>query len=165
MTYADAVEEVDVGYSKGLTRSTPSHMTARTQWIRVMLLAAVCYSVAGIVTALLARYAPSTQLRTACRLAAWIVGLAIFLAQIAWERLRLRSAVLPAALHAAIAVALGAVALAAVGPVRSHWGEADFWRVSALSLPLWPIVLGVPAFVAALVVGRILRPHPLPADG
>ena len=79
------------------------------------------------------------------------------LVDVALEQVRLRSDVRRAAVHVGAAVALGAFALAAAGPVRSHWGTANFWRVSLLSLALWPILTGVPAFLAALVGGAMLR--------
>jgi hypothetical protein len=129
----------------------------RNQWIRPMLLVAIVYAVVGIVTAALAGAAPSPQMRTVWRLAAWLLSLVAFASHIAYERFRLRSGVRATATHVAAAVALGAFLLAAAGPVRSHWGAADFWRVSVLSLPLWPILTGAPAFLAALVAGAVLR--------
>jgi hypothetical protein len=133
------------------------HPTARNQWLRPMLVAAIIYAVVGLVTAYLARSAPSPQMRNAWRLAAWLLSLVTFVGHIAYEQVRLRSAVRNAAAHCAAAVALGAFALAVAGPVRTHWGAPDFWRVAVLSLPLWPILTGVPAFVVALVAGWILR--------
>ena len=122
-----------------------------------MLLVAIIYPVVGIVTAELARLAPSAQFRTAWRLAAWLLSLVVFVGHIFYEHVRLRSAVKRIAEHSAAAVALGAFVLAAFGPVRSHWGAPDFWRTSLLSLPLWPILTGVPAFVVALAAAAILR--------
>jgi hypothetical protein len=133
------------------------HLPARHQWLRPMLLAAAMYAVVGIVTAYLARSAPSLQMRTTWRLTAWLLSLVTFLGHIAYEQVRLRSPVRITAARSAAAVALGAFALAIAGPVRSHWGAADFWRTAALSLPLWPVLTGVPAFVVALVAGSILR--------
>jgi hypothetical protein len=133
------------------------HPTARNQWLRPMLLAAAIYAVVGIATASFARMAPSIQMRDAWRLAAWLLSLLTFVGHIAYEQLRLRSAVRDAAAHCAAAVALGAFALALAGPVRSHWGATDFWRAAVLSLPLWPILTGLPAFMVGLVTGSILR--------
>lgn len=47
-------------------------------------------------------------------------------------------------------------AVIGVGPVRSHWSADDFWRTAVLSLPLWPVLTGIPAFLAALLGGSIL---------
>lgn len=122
-----------------------------------MLAAAVVYAVVGIVTATFAGTATSPQLRTVWRLAAWILSLAAFSGHIAFEQMHLRSAVRPTAAHVAAAVALGAFVLAAAGPVRGHWGAADFWRASLLSLPLWPVITGVPAYLVALVAAAVLK--------
>jgi hypothetical protein len=129
----------------------------RNQWIRPVLLVAIVYALVGVVTAALAGAAPSPQMRTVWRWAGWLLSLVVFVGHIAYEQFRLRTGVRATAAHAAAAVALGAFALAAAGPVRSHWGAADFWRVSVLSLPLWPILTGAPAFLAALVAGVVLR--------
>jgi len=122
-----------------------------------MLLVAVAYPVIGIVTAELSSVASSPRMSTVWRLSAWVLSLIAFVSHVLYEQFRLRSGVRAGATHVAMAVALGAFLLAAAGPVRSHWGAADFWRVSVLSLPLWPILTGVPAFLAALVAGAVLR--------
>lgn len=122
-----------------------------------MLLVAVAYPVIGIVTADLARLTTSPVAGLAWRWAAWVLSLVVFVGHNAYEQVRLGSAVRSAAAHTAAAVAAGAFALAAAGPVRSHWGATDFWRVSMLSLPLWPLLAGTPAFLAALAAGPILR--------
>jgi hypothetical protein len=57
----------------------------------------------------------------------------------------------------ALAVALGACVLAAVGPVRGYWGTPRFWRITVLSLVVWPVLTGIPAFVVALVGATIHR--------
>jgi hypothetical protein len=129
----------------------------RNQWIRPMLLVGIVYAVVGIATAELAGAARSPQMVTLWRWSAWLLSLVAFAGHIAYEQFRLRDGVRATATHVAAAVALGAFLLAAGGPVRSHWGAADFWRVSVLSLLLWPILTGVPAFLAALVAGAVLR--------
>lgn len=132
-------------------------LTPRNQWIRPVLLVAVIYAVVGIVTADLAGSTSSHQTVTMWRLAAWLLSLIAFMGHIAYERVRRPREVRNTAARVAAAVALGAFALAAVGPVRSHWGTPDFWRVSVLSLPLWPVLTGVPAFLVAFAAGSILR--------
>lgn len=127
-------------------------LPVRDRWIRTMLLVAAIYVVVGVVTADVAWF----QGGTGWRLAAWVVSLVVFLAHVAHEQRRARVSARVGATHAATAVALGTLVLAAVGPVRSHWAAPDFWRVAALSLPLWPILAGVPAWTVAWVVGAIL---------
>jgi hypothetical protein len=133
-----------------------ANMTGRSTWLRSVLLIAVVYVVVGIVTAQLAASASSIQVRNFWRLTAWALSLLVFLGHVAQERLRAGSTAMKAALHAAGAVALGAFVLAAVGPVRGYWDAPNFWGVAVLSLALWPILTGIPAFLVALVAGSIL---------
>jgi hypothetical protein len=107
--------------------------------------------VAGVVTGELAK--TSTTMGKAWRFAGWALSFLIFAVHIWYERRKRSRASVPAALHVAVAVAIGAFVLAIVGPVRSHWGAPDFTRVALLSLLLWPIVTGVPAFLVASIVG------------
>ena len=125
----------------------------RNRWVPSMLFFAAVYAVVGVVTAALAR---SPQVTTFWRLAAWLLSLVAFLSHIAYEHFRLRNNARTLALHVATAVALGGFVLAAAGPVRTYWGRPRFWQVSVLSLVLWPILTGVPAFLAALVAAFIL---------
>lgn len=128
---------------------------ARNRWPRATLLAAASYAGVGITTAYLAGSASSVHLRTAWRLAAWLLSLVVFGAHLAYEHVRLGSRARTAAAHSAAAVALGAFALAVAGPVRSYWGTSGFGRLT-MSLVLWPVLTGVPAFIVALVAGSIL---------
>ena len=116
-----------------------------------VLVAGVAYALAGLVPAELARYGWSTG----WRLTSWAIsGVIIMLHLIIAYRYRPR--VLNAAIEVAIGAAVGGVLLAAGGPVRSHWDAPDRSRV-LLSLALFPLIMGVAAFVAALVLGYVLR--------
>lgn len=128
----------------------------RDNWFGAVLVTAIAYTVIGFGTAALAGSAHSIQTRTFWRMAAWLLGLITFASHLGYERLRLGNTPLRVARHVATAVALGAFALAVGGPAASHWGEVGFWRVAALSIVLWPILMGIPAFFAALVVASIL---------
>ena len=130
--------------------------TTRNRWLGVMILVALTYAVVGVVTADFAS-SPSPQTNKSWRWAAWLLSLIAFASHIAYEQLRLRSRVRTMAAHTAAAVALGAFALAAAGPVRSHWGAPEFLRVSLLSLAVWPILTGAPAYLVALVTGMIFQ--------
>lgn len=123
---------------------------------RFAILAGLAYVVVGVVTAELAGAAGSARGRTAWRLAAWLLSLAVFIGHIMYDRGGERSAG-RTALHVAAAVALGAFGLALAGPVRSHWGAADFSRAVVLSVVVWPILTGIPAFVVALAAASLLR--------
>ena len=143
-------------------------MTTRSPASRLWLvvIVGVAYVVIGVATAALAGTAASPRGVTAWRLAAWLLSLAAFLAHLVYDRLRPDSTSASTARHVAAAVALGAFLLAAAGPVRSHWATPNFWRVAALSVVVWPILAGIPAFVAALVLGSIIgRAHAKGATG
>ena len=68
------------------------------------------------------------------------------------------------ALRTSGTVAIAALALAAAGPVRTHWGKPG-QQVALTALLLWPVLIGLPSFVLALgagaVIGRVFgRAHP-----
>src|ERR1043166_2650465 len=94
----------------------------RPTGVRSILLAGAAYIIVGIGTASLAGTASSSAGVKAWRLAAWLLSLAIFAAHFALER-RARSRGLHIAARVALAVALGAFGVAALGPVRAHWAE------------------------------------------
>jgi len=122
--------------------------------LRVLAIGAA-YALDGIVFGALA-VGPPGAVRF-WRLAAWVTSAALFGAHVAYERLRAGRPAPSGAARAAAAAAFGAFLLAAAGPARTRWGTDAFWRTAALSLVLWPIVTGVPAFVAAWVGGSILE--------
>jgi len=122
--------------------------------VSALIVAAAAYLVVGVATSALAGAAASVPMRTAWRLAAWVLCLAVFLGHFAHERRRAAGGTLRTALRCGSAVALGALALAAAGPVRSHWGAPDQAR-ALLALVLWPTITGVPAFLAALTMAAL----------
>jgi hypothetical protein len=103
--------------------------------------------VIGIVFATLAGRAASNQIRVAWRLAAWLTSAGAFAAHIGYERVRLRSSPGSTALHASLAVALGAFGLAVAANVHA---QAVSGRRPLLALVLWPVITALPAFVVAL---------------
>ena len=121
----------------------------RSTAIRAILLAALAYLLAGLVFGALANGAPSTQIRGAWRLAAWLVSAAVFGAHIVYEQMRRRSTPTVSALCAASAAGLGAFALAVAANVHAQRVGANAHR-GALGLSL------VPAFVVALVAAALL---------
>ena len=114
------------------------------RWLRAVFLVGLAYLVIGLGTADLARHAGG-----AWRLVAWATSAVVFLAHIAYERTRLRSATTRSALHAALAVALGAFGLALAATAHAV-ATASFRGAFAIALVAWPILTGVPAFLVAL---------------
>jgi len=122
------------------------------RWLRAVILLGVVYLVAGITSATLAGRAASNQMRVTWRLAAWAISAAAFAAHIGYEHVRLRSSPGTTALHASLAVALGAFALAVaavVHAVHSQTASSHQHRL-ALALIVWPVLTALPAFVVAL---------------
>jgi hypothetical protein len=124
--------------------------THRQTWVRAALLVGLAYLLIG-------RWFPQPpgHLR-AWRLAAWLASGGAFAAHIAYEHFGLRSSPRRLASHVALAVAIGAVALAGVGMMRSLSTTSMIHPRWLLALVIWPAVTAVPAFLAALLAGAVL---------
>jgi xanthine/uracil permease len=120
-----------------------------------VLVAGAAYVLIGTATAMLAQRASTAAVVKEWRAAAWLLSLAVFAMHFAFERRRdpRRARV---ATKVALGVALGAFGLAALGPVRAHWADPSRSKIVMLSLLAWPILLGVPAFLATLVGSLLL---------
>lgn len=119
------------------------------RWLRAVFLVGFAYLVIGLGTADLARHSGG-----AWRLVAWATSAVVFLAHIAYERTRLRSATTSGALHAALAVALGAFGLALAATLRAA-ATGNFRSAFALALVAWPAMTGIVSFVAAWVLTTV----------
>ena len=126
--------------------------SSRQPWLRAMLIVGVVYAFVGIVFAM-----PASHVEV-WRLAAWVVSAVAYGAHISYERFRLRNAPRLAALHVALAVALGAFGLAVGANIHSlSVGSAnEHRRLLLLALGLWPIITALPEFLVALVAGWVL---------
>lgn len=123
------------------------------RWFRAVPFLAVLYLAAGIVFAALAKSAASNQVRVAWRLAAWVISAAAFAAHIGYEHVRLRSSPRTTALHASLAVGLGAFALAIAASLHA---QATHQHFPAFALAAWPVMTALPAFVVALAAAAVL---------
>lgn len=132
-------------------------MADRNRHTGAAVLAALAYVVIGVATATFAGSATTPQIRTAWRLAGWLLSLAVFLLHLGYEHVRTGTSDVRGALRTAAAVALAAFVLAVVGPARTHLNASDFGRVVILSVVLWPIATGVPAFLVSLLGGMAIR--------
>ena len=131
-----------------------SERSGRAPWIFPAPLCGILYYFAGVGFAALSAAAPSHSMRTFWRLAAWIVCAAIFAVHIGFERRRERPGS-RAALHVAIAVALGAFGLALRVTLRAA-GAGAVRPMMPLALVLWPLLTGVPTYLVALAATAIL---------
>ena len=125
--------------------------TERSQrWVLAALLVGVVYVLIGRVFAVPADHA------RAWRLAAWVVSGIAYAAHIGYERLTLRSSTRVAAVHVAVAVAIGAGGLALAGLIHSLSTGSELRPAWLLALVLWPAITAVPALLVALVAGAAL---------
>jgi hypothetical protein len=109
-------------------------------------------------------FAQPTGNARAWRLAAWAVSAVVYLAHIGYERLKLRSSPSVAALHVALAVAIGAIGLATAVLIRSLSTQSAFRMRWVLALVGFPAITAVPAFLVALLNASLLRRAPTSAD-
>lgn len=140
-----------------------SHLDAPRAWVGVALGAAAFYPLIGVLFALPTRHPAAPTVVLAWRLAAWLASAVVFTLHLWFELRRRGTSTLPAAIHVAFAVAVGAFLLAVWILVRSHWmPSATPNRLAPLALVLFPLITGLPAFLGALAAGAVdtrLRSH------
>ena len=135
-----------------LTRLEAASMRILRAW--TFVLASAAYIFAGTGFALVAGSATSTATVKAWRLGSWLLSILVFGCHFAVER-HWRTRPVSSASILACAVAVGACGVAALGPLRVHWGEPARWRLVLLSVVAWPLMTGVPAFLLALTARRL----------
>ena len=119
-------------------------------WVRAALLVGVVYFLIGRVFAV-----PADHVR-AWRLAARLVSGVAYASHIGYEHFRLRNSPRLTALHAALAVAIGAIGLALAGMIHSVATASAISPSWLLALVVWPAATAVPAFLVALGAGAVL---------
>jgi len=126
--------------------------SGRSSWVRAVVLFGIAYALIGVGFAL-----PTSHAR-AWRLAAWVVSAIGYAAHIAYERFRLRHPPGSASLHVAYAAALGAFGLAVAANIHSLPIESSpqHQQRLLLSLAIWPVITGVPAFLVARGISAVL---------
>ena len=130
----------------------------RQAWVRAALVLGAVYFIIGRLFAL-----PASHV-LAWRLAAWMVSGGAYAAHIGYEHFRLRNSSRVAAVHVAVAVAMGALALAVAGMLHSLSTASGIRPAWLLAMVVWPAATAVPAFLGALVAGALLRSRPRSAD-
>lgn len=123
-------------------------------WVRAALLAGVAYFLIGRAFAV-----PASNVHV-WRLAAWVVSGVVFAAHIGFEHARFPQPTRTTALHASLAVALGAFLLAVAGALRSVLVTSTLSPSWLLAFVVWPLATAIPAFVAALVAAALLARLP-----
>lgn len=127
--------------------------SGKYQWLRTVLPFGLVYLIVGV--AFPNPSAPN-KMQFIWRLAAWLTCAVAFAIHIWLEHFRFRNSPGGTALHASSSVALGAFSLAAAANIHALRTGTGNQRLLALALVLWPIITGVPAFVAALTVAVAL---------
>jgi hypothetical protein len=130
----------------------------RQAWVRAALLLGVVYFLIGRVFAL-----PADHVH-AWRLAAWMVSGCAYAAHIWYEHFRLRTSPRLTAVHVAVAVAIGAFALAVAGMIHSLSTASAIRPAWLLAIVIWPAMTALPAFLGALAAGTMLPSRPRSAD-
>ena len=125
-------------------------------WARAVIIVGVVYLAIGLILGGLAGSASSSQMVVTWRLLAWLISAIAFGAHIWYESVRLGSSRATTAFHAALAVALGAFLVATTAVVHGQRSGAAHQSRRVLSLVLWPILAGVPAFVMAFASAAAL---------
>ena len=131
-------------------------MSETKQWQLPVLVVGAAYVVDGVVTGALAGSAATHQMVVFWRLVAWASCAALGAGHVWYEVFRLRGSALSAATHAALAVAIGGFGLAAAANIHSLTVPSDHRALIHLSLVIWPILLGAPAFLLALAAAAVL---------
>ena len=124
--------------------------------VGALVLLALTYLVVGVGFAELGKGATSHRAVVAWRWAAWLISGVAFAAHVGYERLRQGRAPAGTALHASLAVALGASALAAAALIRSLVTGTGNPRLLALALVAWPALAAIPAFLVARTAASLL---------
>ena len=125
---------------------------SKPSWISHAILIGIVYALIGIFFTI-----PNTHVQ-AWRYAAWITSAIVYATHFCYEYFRQRNTAKSTALHVAIAVAIGGLALAIGAVFHSLFVSPNYsrWRFG-LALMLWPILTGLPAFVVALVITLLLN--------
>jgi hypothetical protein len=131
--------------------------SARQPWLRTAILLAAVYLVVGFAFGVFAGWSRSHPIVVFWRLSAFVISAVVFAIHIGYEHFRLRSSARMTAWHAAVAVALGAFALAVAANVHSQSGASSRQRsLLIFALVAWPALTGVLAFMVALVAAAVL---------
>ena len=124
----------------------------RRSSFRAVIFAGTLYALVGIVFAL-----PFSHGR-AWRLGAWVVSGLAYAVHVGYERFRLGNTSFRTALHVGLGAALGAFGLALGAIIRTSVlssTTSQHQRLLLIALVVWPVITGVPAFLAGLAVSAL----------
>jgi hypothetical protein len=128
------------------------NQAGRAPYATAVIVVGVTYALVGVT------FAWPVNHGHAWRLAAWGVSAAAYAAHIWYECVGHRNAPRRAALHVALAAALGAFGLAVAATIHSLSvvSSNQQRRLLLIALVVWPIMTGLPAFLVGLVASKVL---------
>lgn len=121
------------------------------------MLVGALYCTIGIGFSAFAARSTSHRTVVAWNVASFVVSAIVFAIHIGYENFGLSNRPLMVALHASLAVALGAFLLAVSANIHSFRVANSNHRLLAIALVIWPLMTGIPAFVVTLIVTGGLR--------
>ena len=127
----------------------------KLKWLMVILIG-MTYLAVGLASAELAKSAPSDQIRFLWRLSPFIISGMVFVAHIVHEHFREVNTAKWTAVLASLAVAVGAFGLALITNIHDLGSATGYRPRMLVAFVTWPLLTGVPAFVAALVLAFFL---------
>ncbi len=127
------------------------------RWLPTAVLAGMIYAGIGILFGAVAGASSSNEMRTFWRLAAWVASALVFAAHIWRENVRMKNVPPRTAWHVASAAGWGAFGLAVAANLHEMMGTQPHRLMVVLSLVVWPILTGSPAYVVAFVLAVVLK--------
>ncbi len=124
--------------------------SGRQRWLRTVILLGAVYLVIGIAFGTFAGWSASNQMVVTWRLLSFFTSAVVFAVHIGHEHFRLGNSPLLTALHASMAVAVGAFGIAVAANVHGLV-TSNHQRSLIFALVAFPALTAIPAFVVALV--------------
>lgn len=124
-------------------------------WQRVASIGLV-YSGLGVGSAVISNDLESAPLQASIRVGIFIVAIAVFCRHLRIELARSAGRHGASALIASSALALGTFLLALYAVSTSWWDSSRLPTSLLWALLIWPVATGLPAFLGALVLGRMM---------
>ena len=127
----------------------------KRQWLRTVALTGAIYCAIGIGLSAFAAWSSSQHV--AWNVASFVVSLVVFAVHIGYEHFGIGNRPLIVAWHASLAVALGSFLLAVSANINSLRVANAPHGLLAMALVIWPLMVGIPAFVVALIAAVALK--------
>jgi hypothetical protein len=127
----------------------------RRPWQRVGTFGLVYFGL-GVASAIISNDLESASLQASIRVGILLVAVAFFYWHFRVELARSTGRLRVSALIASGALAFGTLLLALYAVGAAWWNSSHLPASLLSSLVIWPVATGVPAFLAALVLGRVM---------